>query len=129
MLSNLCFQRLQAGHFSVCPIKGLRSVGHRPPGLWEGMMQMRGNTHQISLQVKPLFGTRYHTCGGTLISDTVVVCAAHCVKGQTLSQLTVVVGALRLKSGGFLFCGHLIFYLTYLIWMFRVQINLRLEYR
>jgi len=53
---------------------------------------------QISLQVKPAFGARYHTCGGTLISEKYVVCAAHCVKGQTLSRLTVVVGAHNVKD-------------------------------
>jgi secreted trypsin-like serine protease len=53
---------------------------------------------QISLQVTPAVGARYHTCGGTILDETHIVCAAHCVVGQSLSALEVVVGAQNIKD-------------------------------
>lgn len=53
--------------------------------------------YQISLQVTPTFGAKYHTCGGTILDSTHIVCAAHCVRGQVISQLEVVAGAQNMK--------------------------------
>jgi len=53
---------------------------------------------QISLQVTPAVGARYQTCGGTILDATHIVCAAHCVVGQSLSSLEVVAGAHNIKD-------------------------------
>ncbi|XP_002139018.3 trypsin 3A1 [Drosophila pseudoobscura] len=50
--------------------------------------------HQVSLQLKG----RHH-CGGSLISDTMIVTAAHCTKDQNPSQMKAVVGTNDLSAG------------------------------
>jgi secreted trypsin-like serine protease len=53
---------------------------------------------QVSIQVKPIFGDRYHNCGGTLMDATHIITAAHCIEGQTLSQMSIVAGAHNIKE-------------------------------
>ena len=43
---------------------------------------------QISLQVTSLLG-QSHICGGSIINENYVVCAAHCVQGQNKNKLRV----------------------------------------
>jgi secreted trypsin-like serine protease len=47
--------------------------------------------------VKPIFGDRYHNCGGTIINPTHLITAAHCVEGQVLNQITIIAGAHNIK--------------------------------
>ena len=49
--------------------------------------------NQYPWQVGLVFGSQNSPfCGGTLISDTYVMTAAHCTNGQSASQLKVLVG-------------------------------------
>ncbi|XP_068147637.1 trypsin-1 [Drosophila tropicalis] len=50
--------------------------------------------HQVSLQLNG----RHH-CGGSLISETMIVTAAHCTKGQSPGQMKAVVGTNDLSAG------------------------------
>jgi len=52
---------------------------------------------QISLQVNPNIGATYHSCGGSILNATTIVCAAHCVAGATVARLEVVAGAQNMK--------------------------------
>jgi secreted trypsin-like serine protease len=48
--------------------------------------------HQISLQVVQ-GSSRYHSCGGSILSPTKIACAAHCCSGRSAASLRVVAGA------------------------------------
>lgn len=50
--------------------------------------------HQVSLQLKG----RHH-CGGSLISDTMIITAAHCTIGQNPAQMRAVAGTNDLLAG------------------------------
>lgn len=58
------------------------------------------NPWQVSLQ-KPTFSgssTFYHFCGGSIISDTYIVTAAHCVENQQTNTWRIVVGGDKIKT-------------------------------
>jgi len=55
---------------------------------------------QISLQVIPSVGPKYHSCGGAILDETHVVITASCVNGQLLNSLEVVAGAHNIKNEG-----------------------------
>jgi len=48
--------------------------------------------HQISMQLVQ-GGSRYHICGGSILSQNKIATAAHCCDGQSASSLRVVAGA------------------------------------
>jgi len=48
--------------------------------------------YQVSLQVTQ-GSSRYHTCGGSILSTTKIACAAHCCVGQNVANLRVIAGA------------------------------------
>lgn len=50
--------------------------------------------HQVSLQLKG----RHH-CGGSIISETFIVTAAHCTKGLNPTQMKAIVGTTDLQAG------------------------------
>jgi len=77
--------------------------GFRPPGFGISHMDtpriIGGSAaspgaypYQISLQVQQ-GGSRYHTCGGSILSTTKIACAAHCCVGQNVANLRVIAGA------------------------------------
>merc|ERR1711997_389524 len=47
---------------------------------------------QISLQMRQI-GVFSHICGGSVIDESTIVCAAHCAVGKTESQVQIVAGA------------------------------------
>jgi len=53
---------------------------------------------QVSMQINPASGARYHTCGGSILDSTHIVTAAHCVVGQSVSQVQIVAGAHNVKN-------------------------------
>uniref|UniRef100_A0A1A9W2J4 Peptidase S1 domain-containing protein n=1 Tax=Glossina brevipalpis TaxID=37001 RepID=A0A1A9W2J4_9MUSC len=55
--------------------------------------------YQVSIQRK---GMGNHFCGGSIISEDIVVTAAHCIQGGQASNLQVRLGSTRYKEGGIL---------------------------
>ncbi|XP_017772357.1 PREDICTED: chymotrypsin-1 [Nicrophorus vespilloides] len=54
---------------------------------------------QFPYQVSLRYGGS-HTCGGSILDETTILCAAHCVDGRMPSMMTVVVGSHYLSEGG-----------------------------
>ncbi|RDD44477.1 Ovochymase-1 [Trichoplax sp. H2] len=54
--------------------------------------------HALPWQVSLQTSTGFHFCGGSIISDTYVVTAAHCVDGQTPTSWRIVLGAHNIGS-------------------------------
>ena len=50
---------------------------------------------QISLQLRQL-GIYSHICGGSVVDETTIVCASHCVVGQVASAMQVINGKISL---------------------------------
>uniref|UniRef100_A0A8D8VRP7 Plasma kallikrein n=1 Tax=Cacopsylla melanoneura TaxID=428564 RepID=A0A8D8VRP7_9HEMI len=53
---------------------------------------------QVEVQVRSSSGQGEHQCGGAIISDTVVLTAAHCLQGVSKSKLKVIVGKHNLNG-------------------------------
>ncbi|KAL1464490.1 hypothetical protein WDU94_004132 [Cyamophila willieti] len=53
---------------------------------------------QVEIQVRSSNGQGEHQCGGAIISDTVVLTAAHCLQGVSKSKLRVIVGKHNLNA-------------------------------
>jgi len=51
--------------------------------------------YQVSLRIKSK-----HNCGGTILSELIVVTAAHCLHNQKLADVTLVAGIVRLDQHG-----------------------------
>lgn len=58
---------------------------------------VNGNPWQVSLQ-KPSGSSYYHFCGGSIISETYILTAAHCVENQNTGTWRIVIGAHYIKS-------------------------------
>ncbi|XP_017772356.1 PREDICTED: chymotrypsin-1-like [Nicrophorus vespilloides] len=54
---------------------------------------------QFPYQISLRYGGS-HSCGGSILDDNTILCAAHCVDGRTPSMMTVVVGSNALSQGG-----------------------------
>jgi len=53
---------------------------------------------QVSIQVAH-WGDQYsHNCGGTIFDETHIICAAHCVQGMLIHQISIVAGASNIKD-------------------------------
>jgi len=52
---------------------------------------------QVSIQITPIFGDTYHSCGGVILNPTHIATAAHCVEGRVLNQVSVLAGAHNMK--------------------------------
>ena len=54
--------------------------------------------YQISLQKLPVNGNWYHTCGGSIISSTRILTAAHCIDSGVASDFRIVAGEYDLST-------------------------------
>jgi secreted trypsin-like serine protease len=52
---------------------------------------------QVSIQVVQ-GGSRFHMCGGSILSNNKIATAAHCCAGQTAASLVVVAGAHNIQT-------------------------------
>ncbi|XP_032671244.1 chymotrypsin-1-like [Odontomachus brunneus] len=78
----------------VCVI-AKQAYGDEPEAIVGGSVATPGQfPHQISLQYWGL-----HICGGSIISPTHIITAAHCVKDMQQSSLTVVTGSISSRPG------------------------------
>lgn len=57
--------------------------------------------YQISMQTtNPYDGSLYHICGGTILSETVILTAAHCFDGLNVDQTRIRAGSTENENGG-----------------------------
>ena len=53
---------------------------------------------QVSLQVTPLFGKGYHNCGGSILNETTIISAGHCIDtSMSTRRIEVLAGAHNMK--------------------------------
>lgn len=54
--------------------------------------------YQISLQICNANRTCYHSCGGVIMNEHIILTAAHCVAGRNTSQLSILAGTSDLTN-------------------------------
>lgn len=89
VLSALCAISMAASlDRRMVPMPDGRIVGGKPTTIEE-------NPWQVSMRN---FGS--HRCGGSVVSPTKVVTAAHCIRGTSVNSVTVRVGSTFVRDGG-----------------------------
>ncbi|XP_067627436.1 trypsin zeta-like [Eurosta solidaginis] len=79
-------------------------IEHRHDGRIVGgqIVDISAHPHQVSMRLKDVLKPKNgyeHDCGGSIITERIILTAAHCVIGKVASQYKVVAGANYRRSG------------------------------